>query len=169
MQVSPQGAAMGFLFDMVTGSFPLGTTGGALLKNLLSPSPQDLDMAYDPAGAAKNADFQTGDLKGMARGLLGKLDSWLGDMEQPTTDAEAAASGRPRTDGGVLNEARQQSGLGGGLGKMLLWGGAAFVGVKLLKNIFWGCFSPPLYGPGMMMPGMMMPGMMMPGMMPGLF
>lgn len=166
MQVSPQGAAMGFLFDMVTGSFPLGTAGGALLKNLLSPSPQDLDMAYDSAGATRNADFQTGDLKGMATGLLGKLDSWLGGTAQPTTNEEAAASGRPRTDDGVVNETRQQNGLGGGLGKLLLWGGAAFMGVKLLSNVFWGCFSPPLYGPGMLMNGMM-PGMM-PGMIPGL-
>ena len=172
MQVSGKGALLGLAADFLLGTFPLGTGAGAIAKNLYNVDAGDMNRAYDPKRATqgqRTADF--GDLKGMANGLLGQLQSSLDGAQgpragaqaqsstqrpPPADDAEARAQARPRTDADATQAAQTKSGVGG-WGKALLWGGAALAGLSLLNNIpFFGYTGMPFYGAGYgMMPGMM--------------
>lgn len=162
MQVSGKGALWGFAADALTGAFPIGTLIGSLAKNLFNLDSGDMSRAYDAKSASKTSSFDTGDLKGMADGLFGKLNDFLDGLDtsrRPTSDETALSLARPRADEDATRDAQTKSSFGG-WGKALLYGGLALGGLSLLNNLpFMGGFGMPFYGAGM---GMGMMGMMNP-------
>ncbi|MEQ9504441.1 MAG: hypothetical protein RIT81_46720 [Deltaproteobacteria bacterium] len=165
IQFSGKGALAGFVADKLLGtSFPIGTAIGALYKNLSKFDPNDMNAAYSETFNQAKAQFQSGDLEGMARGLFDKAAEWLGggvsENGQPNTNEAALAMLRPRADGDAQKEAQSKFGFGG-WGKTLLIGGGVLAGLSLLNNFSLGGFGMPMFGAGMANMGMFDPGMLM--------